>query len=210
MNKTNKELVNQLIKKDLIKSEKVKKAFLKVDRRNFLPENKKKWSYSDTPIPIGEGQTISAPHMVAIMTEELDVKETSKILEIGTGSGYQVALLGEIAEKGEIHTTEKVKSLYQKAKKKLKRYNNITIHHTDGSTGIPEVAPFDRIISTCGAPEIPKTWKKQLKETGIILTPVGRKYRQRLKKYRKKEGELIEEDLNLPCAFVPMKGKHGF
>lgn len=210
MNKTNKDLVNQLTERNLIKSKEVKQAFLKVDRKNFLPKDKEKWSYSDTPVPIGEGQTISAPHMVAIMTEELDVKQESKILEIGAGSGYQAALLGEAAEKGEIHTTEKVESLYQTAQENLKRYKNIKLYHKDGSKGIPEVAPFDRIISACGTPEIPEEWKKQLKETGIILAPVGGKYKQRLKRYRKKDGELKEKDLNLPCAFVPMKGKNGF
>lgn len=210
MNKTNKDLVNRLTERNLIESKEVKQAFLKVDRKDFLPKDKEKWSYSDTPIPIGKGQTISAPHMVAIMTEKLEVKNRSKILEIGTGSGYQAAILAEIAEKGEIHTTEKVKSLYKTTQENLKRYRNIKIYKKDGSQGIPEVAPFDRIISTCGAPEIPKPWKKQLKETGVILAPIGGKYKQRLKRYRKEEGEIKEEDLNLPCAFVPMKGKHGF
>lgn len=210
MNKTNKDLVGQLIQRNLIKSKEVKQAFLKVDRKDFLPEDKKRRSYSDTPIPIGEGQTISAPHMVAMMTEELDVKQESKILEVGTGSGYQAAILGETAKEGEIHTTEKIKPLCQTARENLKRYKNIEIHHRDGSRGIPEVAPFDRVISTCGTPEIPEAWGRQLKETGIILAPVGGKYKQRLKKYRKEEKELKEEDLNLPCAFVPMKGEYGF
>lgn len=210
MNKTNEDLVDYLVKRNLIKTEKVKQAFLKVDRRDFVGEKHRQRSYLDTPLQIGHNQTSSAPHMVAIMTEQLDVDKNSKIMEIGSGSGYQAAILGEMAENGEVHTTEIKEPLFHMAKRNLENYSNIHLHQKDGSRGIPEVSPFDRIISTCGAPEIPKEWKKQLKETGIILAPIGGKFHQRLKKYIKEEGELKEQDLNLPCAFVPMKGERGF
>jgi len=210
MPQTNEKLVEKLVEEGRIKTEEVRKAFLKTDRSRFVPEDKEKYSYIDRPLPIAGGQTISAPHMVAMMTEELDLEEDSKVMEIGTGSGYQAAILREIATKGEIHTIETVETLYNQSKEKLKDYNNIEVYKGDGSKGIPEAAPFNRIISTCGSPGIPEPWKEQLEERGIIVAPVGGQRHQTLKKYKKKNGEVKEQKVSIPCAFVPMKGEHGF
>ncbi len=210
MVQTNEEMVKKLLKEKIIKKEETEKAFLEIDRSNFIPENKKEYSYIDKPIPIGKSQTISAPHMVAIMIENLEIENNSKIMEIGTGSGYQAAIMAKIAEKGGVHSIEINKKLFRMLKEKLNQYKNIKIYKGDGSKGIPEKAPFDRIVSTCGIPRVPKTWKNQLKEKGIIIAPLGSKFHQRLMKYRKINGEIKEKDLNLPCAFVPMIGEHGF
>lgn len=210
MAKTNEELVQRLWERNLIKNERVKKAFLETDRANFTPEEYIEKAYVDSPLSIGHGQTISAPHMVAMMTESLKLKESSKVMEIGTGSGYQAAILSKITEEGSIHTIERVKELYKQAKERLENYNNIQLYRSDGSLGIAEEAPFDRIISTCGIPELPRSWENQLKADGFILAPVGGSHHQRLKRYRKEQGETVEKDLNVPCAFVPMRGEDGF
>lgn len=210
MPETNVKLVEKLVEEGIINTEKVKEAFLKIKREDFVPEKLEEYSYLDKPLSIGSGQTISAPHMVAMMTEYLKLEKNSKVMEIGTGSGYQAAIISHIIGEGKLHTIEKIEELYKQSKEKLKPYKNIKVYKGDGSLGIPQAAPFDRIISTCGAPEIPNSWGKQLKENGIIVAPVGGKRHQKLKRYEKRKGELKEEDLNTPCAFVPMKGKNGF
>ena len=205
-----KELVKMLMAEGLLKSRRVIKAFGEVPRENFLPESLKGLAYSDTPLPIPGGQTISAPHMVAVMSEYLDVKDGQKILEIGAGSGYQAAILSKMAPRGKIYTVEVVPELTEFAKKNLADYKNVHVFSGDGSIGLPEYAPYDRIIATAGCPSIPKPWMDQLKENGRIVAPVGGMYEQRLILLEKKNGKILEADLNFPCVFVPLRGLYGW
>jgi protein-L-isoaspartate(D-aspartate) O-methyltransferase len=205
-----KELVKMLMAEGLLKSRRVIKAFEEVPRENFLPESLKGLAYSDTPLPIPGGQTISAPHMVAVMSEYLDVRDGQKILEIGAGSGYQAAILSKMAPRGKIYTVEVVPELTEFAKKNLADYKNVHVFSGDGSIGLPEYAPYDRIIATAGCPSIPKPWMDQLKENGRIVAPVGGMYEQRLILLEKKNGKILEADLNFPCVFVPLRGLYGW
>jgi len=205
-----KELVKMLMAEGLLKSRRVIKAFEEVPRENFLPDSLKGLAYSDTPLPIPGGQTISAPHMVAVMSEYLEVNDGQKILEIGAGSGYQAAILSKMAPRGKIYTVEVVPELTEFAKKNLKDYKNAHVFSGDGSIGLPEYAPYDRIIATAGCPSIPKPWMDQLKENGRIVAPVGGMYEQRLILLEKKNGKILEADLNFPCVFVPLRGLYGW
>ncbi len=205
-----KELVKALKLEGLLKSGNVAKAFEEVPREDFLPDALKGLAYSDTPLPIPGGQTISAPHMVAVMSEYLGVRDGQKILEIGTGSGYQAAILSRLAPRGKIYTVEVVPELTEFAKKNLKNYNNVHVFSGDGSIGLPEYAPYDRIIATAGCPGVPKPWIDQLKEGGRIVAPVGGMYEQRLILVEKKNGKILETDLNFPCVFVPLRGLYGW
>jgi len=204
------ELVSALVSGGLLKSKRVIGAFRTVPRENFVPDGLKSLAYSDSPLPIPSGQTISAPHMVAVMTERLDVKGGQKILEIGTGSGYQAAVLSVLNQKGKIYTVEVVPELFNFARENLKSYKNVLVFSSDGSIGLPEYAPYDRIIVTAGAPNVPKAWPEQLKENGKIIAPVGGMYEQRLMLVEKKKGKITETDLNFPCVFVPLRGLYGW
>ena len=158
-------LVKNLLSFGYIKSDSVKRAMERVPREEFLPIEQKPYAYIDRPLPIGEGQTISAPHMVAIICEILSLKDEMKVLEVGTGFGYNAAVVAEIlGENGQLYSIERVESLFKIAKENLKRtgYENVKLVLGDGSLGIPEAAPFDRIYLTAAAPEIPETLKKQL------------------------------------------------
>ncbi len=210
MNEKNEDLVNYLVEREFIRSSKVEKAFLDVDRANFVPEELKNYSYTDRPLGIGEGQTISAPHMVAMQTEFLLLEKDSKVLEVGTGSGYQAAILSRVVEEGEVHTIELIKELHEKSSEKLCEYPNVFTYLGDGSRGLPSKAPFNRIVSTGGVPEVPASWVSQLSKEGVIVAPVGEKYHQRLKRYRRTGFGIDEEDLNVPCIFVPIIGKDAF
>jgi protein-L-isoaspartate(D-aspartate) O-methyltransferase len=205
-----KELVKSLVSEGLLKSRRVIKAFEQVPREQFLPDRLKGLAYSDTPLPIPGGQTISAPHMVAVMSEYLDVKANHKILEIGAGSGYQAAILSKMAPKGRVYTVEVVPELTDFAKKNLAGYRNVRVFSGDGSMGLPEYAPYDRVIATAGCPSIPTPWMGQLKENGKMVAPVGGRYEQRLILVEKKNGKNLETDLNFPCVFVPLRGLYGW
>jgi protein-L-isoaspartate(D-aspartate) O-methyltransferase len=205
-----KDLVEMLVAERLLKSRKVIRAFGDVPRENFLPDGLRGLAYSDTPLPIPGGQTISAPHMVAVMSEYLDVEANHKILEIGAGSGYQAAILSKIALRGRVYTIEVVLELTDFAKKNLAGYKNVRVFSGDGSIGLPEYAPYDRIIATAGCPSIPRPWMDQLKEGGRIVAPVGGMYEQRLILVEKKDGKILETDLNFPCVFVPLRGLYGW
>jgi len=205
-----KDLVEMLVAERLLKSRKVIRAFGDVPRENFLPERLRGLAYSDTPLPIPGGQTISAPHMVAVMSEYLDVEANHKILEIGAGSGYQAAILSKMAPRGRVYTIEVVLELTDFAKKNLAGYKNVRVFSGDGSIGLPEYAPYDRIIATAGCPSIPRSWMDQLKEGGKIVAPVGGMYEQRLILVEKKDGKILETDLNFPCVFVPLRGLYGW
>ena len=192
-----------------IKDERVLAAMRKVPRHLFMPEPVRYAAYDDMAMSIGEGQTISQPYMVAIMTEALDLTGTEKVLEIGTGSGYQAAILAELA--AEVFTVERIPILAEKAQLKLEElgYKNVHVVVGDGSLGLGGQAPFDRIIITAAAPEVPMPFVGQLKEGGVVVAPVGERYSQQLLKARKVNGRLVEE-LSILCAFVPLIGEHGW
>jgi len=207
---SNKELIEYLINNNLIRSKKVIEAFENVDRIRFIPDEFKEQAYIDNPLPIGEGQTISAPHMVAMMTENLDVNQGDKVLEVGTGSGYQAAILSRlVGENGKIITTEINPKLAVFASNNLDGLKNVTVVEWDGSKGYKKESPYDRIIVTAAAPEIPKPLIDQLKNDGKIAIPVGEKFQQTFKVIKKKNKEIISEDI-CECIFVPLTGKYGF
>ncbi len=159
-----------------ILEEKVLEAMLRVPRHKFVPKYEQRAAYIDTPLDIGHGQTISAPHMVAIMCELLELSEGQKVLEIGSGSGYHAAVMGELVGKsGHVYTVERIESLVNFAKDNLKEagYDNITVLLEDGSMGYSQYAPYDRIVVTCAAPYIPEPLLEQLKPGGILVIPVG-------------------------------------
>ena len=184
-------------------------AMKKVPRHKFMPEELESSAYEDNALPIGEGQTISQPYMVAIMTEKLGLKGREKILEIGTGSGYQAAVLAEIAKK--VYTIEYVPSLAEKAKKKFDDlgYKNIEVIVGDGTLGLPEKAPFNGIMVTAGAPSIPKTLTDQLAEGGRLVIPVGERFMQILTIVTKR-GRKLDIEESIACVFVPLVGKYGW
>ncbi|MBN2066548.1 MAG: protein-L-isoaspartate(D-aspartate) O-methyltransferase [Candidatus Thermoplasmatota archaeon] len=189
----------------------VEQAFLSVPREVFLPDALKDQAYVDTPLEIGHGQTISAPHMVAIMCEALDIHFHQTILEIGAGSGYHAAIVAHMVETtGRVYTIERHASLANQAKENLKRagVTNVLVEQGDGSEGLPQYAPYDRIYVTCASPDIPQPLIDQLVDGGKLLIPVGRMVCT-LKRIEKKGAAIAETDLG-GCAFVPLVGKHGF
>ncbi len=192
-----------------IKDERVLRAMRKVPRHLFMPESVRYSAYDDMAMEIGEGQTISQPYMVAVMTELLELKGTEKVLEIGTGSGYQAAILAELSS--EVYTIERISALADRSRETLRGlgYGNIHVVVGDGTVGLADMAPFDRIIITAAAPSIPPPLVGQLREGGIIVAPVGERYSQILLKGRKVEDHLAEE-FSTPCAFVPLIGEHGW
>jgi protein-L-isoaspartate(D-aspartate) O-methyltransferase len=178
----------------------------KVPREQFVPETMRDQSYSDGPLPIGYGQTISQPFVVAFMTEKLCLRPTDRVLEIGTGSGYQAAILAELA--AEIYTIEIVEPLGKRAAQTLQRlgYKNVQVKIGDGYQGWPEHAPFDAVIVTCAPDHVPRPLVEQTKEGGRIIIPVGPAGDQTLYLLEKKNGQL-EQRAVLPVLFVPMTGE---
>lgn len=188
-----------------IKDKKVLDALRKVPRHIFVDESYKNSAYDDRPLPIGHGQTISQPYIVALMTESLDLSGNEKVLEIGTGSGYQVAILAEISR--EVYTVEIVTSLYQKNKKLLKKYKNIKVSNHDGYLGWEKYSPYDRIIVTAAPDHIPQQFIEQLKDGGIMVIPVGpSSWNQILYKVIKKGSEIKKIHI-CDVAFVPLTRK---
>jgi protein-L-isoaspartate(D-aspartate) O-methyltransferase len=181
-------------------------AMSKVPRHEFVPPDLRHRAYDDGPLSIGYGQTISQPYIVAFMTEHLDLKPTDRVLEIGTGSGYQAAVLGELA--GEVYTIEIVDELAQRAKADLNRlgYANIQVRAGDGYRGWPEAAPFDAVIVTCAPEQVPPPLVDQLKEGGRMIIPIGPNWDQNLVLLHKQGGRL-EKRAVLPVRFVPMTGQ---
>jgi len=205
-----KKLVNNLEQVGYIKSNIVKKAFLQVPREEFVPERMKNSAYVDTPLEIGSGQTISAPHMIAIMCEELDLQSKNKVLEIGTGSGYHAAIVAKIVgDFGHVYSIERYENLADKARDNLKKtgIKNVSLEVGDGSEGLEKYQPYDRIYVTCAAPDIPEPLLDQLGDPGILLIPVGKMFCE-LKKVEKKNGKILTKNL-CGCAFVPLIGKYG-
>ena len=205
-----KNLVDYLKKQGRIQTKEIEKAFLEIPREKFIPTIFEHNAYSDVPLEIGQGQTISAPHMIAIMCEELDLKKDQKILEIGTGSGYHAAIVAKIIEpKGHVYTIERHKNLAEKAKQNLKNTNikNVTVEVGDGSKGLTKYAPYDRIYVTCAAPSIPQPLIKQLKDPGKMLIPVG--VTICILYFLEKNNGIIKKENRGSCAFVPLIGKYG-
>jgi protein-L-isoaspartate(D-aspartate) O-methyltransferase len=192
-----------------VKDERVLASMRKVPRHEFLPEAMRGMAYADNALPIGENQTMSQPYMVAFMTEQLGLTGSERVLEIGTGSGYQAAVLAELC--GKVYSVERVKVLADKARAVLDRlgYRSIAIKIYDGTYGWKEMAPFDAIIVTAGSPEIPTPLVEQLRIGGRMVIPVGERFTQRLLKVvRTSEGPLTEA--SIPCVFVPLIGAHGW
>jgi protein-L-isoaspartate(D-aspartate) O-methyltransferase len=205
-----KKLVESLKKQGIIKSKEIQNAFLEIPREKFISSIFEKHAYLDTPLEIGQGQTISAPHMIAIMCEELDLKKGQKILEIGTGLGYHAAIVAKIIEPdGCVYTIERHENLAEKAKQNLKNINikNVTVEIGDGSEGLVKYAPYDRIYVTCAAPSIPQPLIEQLKDPGKMLIPVGNTICT-LVLVEKNNGKIKKENHG-GCAFVPLIGKYG-
>ena len=188
-----------------IKDKKVLDALKKVPRDYFVDETYKSSSYEDRPLPIGSGQTISQPYIVALMTESLELTGNERVLEIGTGSGYQAALLAEIAK--EVYTVEVNTSLYEKNKELLKKYKNIKMSNHDGYLGWEEYAPYDRIIVTAAPDYIPQPFIDQLKEGGIIVIPVGPSSWNQILYKVIKHSEGIKKIALCGVAFVPLVRK---
>ena len=205
------ELVKKLKIEGRIFTKDVEKAFLEIPREEFVPVTIKDRAYIDMPLEIGNGQTISAPHMVAIMCEALDIKKGQMILEIGAGSGYHAAVVSKlVGEKGHVYTIERFLSLAENAKKNLENVGitNVTVEVGDGSMGLSKYAPYDRIYVTCAAPNVPPPLLEQLKNKGKLLIPVGR-YVCDLDLLEKKDGKIVSKNLG-GCAFVPLVGKYGY
>lgn len=196
------EMVRTQIEARGINDRRVLSAMRKVERHKFVPTALQSSAYEDTPLPIGEGQTISQPYIVALMTELLALKGNEKVLEIGTGSGYQAAILAELAES--VFTIEILPKLASRAEKLLKNlgYKNIYVKCGDGYLGLPEHAPFDAIIVTCAPPEIPQKLVEQLAEGGRMVVPVGVGH-QELKLIIKEKGKTTVKNI-APVRFVPM------
>ena len=191
-------------------SDVVLQAMTRVKRHLFVPHNLIDQAYGDYPLPIGEGQTISAPHMVAMMCDYLALKRGEKVLEIGAGSGYHAAVIAElIGEKGQIYSIERITWLAEFSTENLKNagYTNVTVIIGDGTLGLPEHAPFDKISVTCAAPDVPPPLFKQLRTGGKMVIPIG-EFRQTLYVVEKKNGEKRERKCDV--VFVPLLGKHGF
>ncbi|MEN8710972.1 MAG: protein-L-isoaspartate(D-aspartate) O-methyltransferase [Arenicellales bacterium] len=197
---------------ELNKSEldpRVMKALSRVPRHEFVPVDEKQNAYENRPLPIGHGQTISQPYIVAVMTDMLNLEPDSRVLELGTGSGYQAAILGELA--GKVYTIEIVEPLGMQAKERLQRlgYDNVTTKVGDGYYGWEEHAPFDAIIVTAAASHIPPPLIKQLKPGGRMVIPVGSRFMmQQLLVVDKREDNKIVSKQVLPVVFVPVTGKH--
>jgi protein-L-isoaspartate(D-aspartate) O-methyltransferase len=212
-------LVSRLRNNGYIKSDEMERAFRTVPREEFVHPDTRKHAYRDTPLPIGLGQTISAPHMCVIMCEALKLKPGLKILEVGAGSGYHAALCAEmVAPKtsqnpGHVYTTEIVGGLIEFAKENLKRSgydDRVTLLHTDGGIGLPEHAPFDRILVAAAAPSIPVPLIDQLAPSGIMLIPVGGKgFFQELMMVEKDEEGRVSQRRWGGVAFVPLTGEYG-
>lgn len=199
-------MVERQLKARDIKDERVLAAMGKVPREKFVPSESRAASYEDGPLPIGYGQTISQPYIVAFMTEQLRPKPSDRVLEIGTGSGYQAAILAELVS--EIYSVEIVEPLARAAEATLQHlgYKNVHVKVGDGYKGWPEAAPFDAIIVTCAPDKVPQPLVDQLKDGGRMIIPVGERFAQQLYLLEKKNGQL-KESVTLPVRFVPMAGE---
>ncbi|RKX49665.1 MAG: protein-L-isoaspartate O-methyltransferase [Thermotogae bacterium] len=207
-------LVGKLEREGIIKSEKVKRAFLRVPRYKFVPERYKEYAHVDEPLPIPAGQTISAPHMVAIMLELAELEEGMNVLEVGTGSGWNAALIYELVRR-DVYTIERIPELAEFAKRNLERAgykDKVHVLIGDGTRGFPAKAPYDRIIVTAGAPKVPKPLIEQLKVGGKILIPVGsyHLWQELLEVIKISKDNKVKIKNHGGVAFVPLIGEHGW
>ena len=202
-------MVDRQIKARGIVDPRVLAAMSKVPRHRFLPPSLWSAAYRDTPLPIGEEQTISQPYIVALMTEALELAGNERILEIGTGVGYQTAILAELGD--HVLSIERLPSLAHAAADRLRDlgYENVEALLGDGTLGLPDRAPFDRILAAGGVPRIPSVFEEQLADSGILVLPVGGRLEQDLVKVRR-IGHRFEEERLLPCRFVPLVGRYGW
>jgi protein-L-isoaspartate(D-aspartate) O-methyltransferase len=192
-----------------IHDQRVLAAMRQVPRHRFVPAADRSYAYADGPLPIGEGQTISQPYIVALMSELLLLSGNEVVLEVGTGSGYQAAVLACLAR--QVHSIERIASLAEKARQTLKEngFLNIQVHTGDGSNGLPEYAPYGGILVAASAPEVPEPLLDQLDEEARLVVPVGGRGNQILQVWQKRAGKLEHQD-NIPVAFVPLRGEHGW
>ncbi len=213
--KNRKKLVEHLVNQGYIQTEMVKKAMQAVPREEFIPLEQKPYAYLDRPLPIGEGQTISAPHMVAMICEELSLEEGMNVLEIGAGFGYNAAVVAElVGPTGHVYSMERIEKLVHIARDNLKRTGyakTVTVILGDGSLGLPDHAPFNRIYVTAAAPHIPEPLKDQLAVGGKLVIPVGSpdSYQELILIEKISENEF--KNINLGgVAFVPLIGEQGW
>ncbi len=203
-------MVREQIEARGIKDEEVLRAMRKVPRHMFVDEALQAQAYADHPLPIGHGQTISQPYVVAMMSAMLEVQPGMKVLEIGTGSGYQAAVLADMG--ADVYTVERIKALYQTARQRFNqlKYYFIKTKLDDGTAGWPEQAPFDRILVTAGGPDVPAPLMEQLDDPGMLVIPVGESKRhQQLLRAIKDSGEVKRENMG-SVAFVDLVGKFGW
>jgi protein-L-isoaspartate(D-aspartate) O-methyltransferase len=193
-----------------IRDPRVIEAMLKIPRHLFVQEALQSQAYSDSPLPIGDKQTISQPYMVAVMSELLELKGHEKVLEIGTGSGYQAAVLAMLAKK--VCTVERLRDLALQARKVLDQLHllNVNLKIGDGTVGWVEEAPFDAIIVTAGAPAVPQQLLEQLAPGGRLVIPAGDEYEQTLLRLTKKSDGTVERETILGCRFVKLIGQQGW
>jgi protein-L-isoaspartate(D-aspartate) O-methyltransferase len=203
------EMVRSQIEARGIKEPKVLSAFREVPRHLFVSEALRDQAYGDYPLPIGEQQTISQPYIVAEMTQALELDEDDRVLEIGTGSGYQAAILSQIVYR--VYSIERIRSLYLKARSLFDKlhYHNIVTKYADGTKGWQSESPFDAIVVTAGAPEIPDVLVRQLAEGGRLVVPVGNQHTQELVKIYREEKNIQQTSLG-GCRFVKLVGEHGW
>ncbi|MCO6040834.1 protein-L-isoaspartate(D-aspartate) O-methyltransferase [Thermococcus alcaliphilus] len=207
-------LVENLEREGIIKSEKVKRAFLRVPRYKFVPERYRAYAHVDEPLPIPAGQTISAPHMVAIMLELAELEEGMNVLEVGTGSGWNAALIYELVKR-DVYTIERIPELAEFARRNLERAgykDKVHVIVGDGTKGFPPKAPYDRIIVTAGAPKVPEPLIEQLKVGGKILIPVGsyHLWQELLEVIKISEDNRVKIKNHGGVAFVPLIGEYGW
>ena len=206
-------LVNGLRSRGYVTDERGLEAMERVPRHEFLPPDMRDQAYIDSPLPIGMGQTISAPHMVGIMLQALDLQPGNKVLEIGAGSGYHAALMGELVRPGGmVYTVERLEPLGRRAKETMERlgYDDVVdVVIADGSLGLPEHAPYDRITVAAAAPDVPKPLEEQLADNGRMLIPVGGQGYQDLVLVTRK-GDSLERTGLGGVVFVPLIGEHGY
>jgi protein-L-isoaspartate(D-aspartate) O-methyltransferase len=203
----------QMVKKQIvgrnIHNRRLLEVMQQVPRHLFVPEDVRHLAYRDGPLPIGDGQTISQPYIVALMTVLLKLEGDENVLEIGTGSGYQAAILSQLAKT--VHTVERHPRLATRASHTLQElgYTNVFVHQGDGSLGWPEAAPYDAIMITAAAPAVPPPLLQQLGEEGRLVLPIGNRFNQDLQRWQR-VGTRYQPESFLPVAFVPLLGVHGW
>jgi len=193
-----------------ITDERVLAAMSVVPRHRFVPDDMRKLAYADGPVRLDKGQTISQPYIVALMAQLLELEGEETVLEIGTGSGYQAAVLSMLAFR--VYSVERIPELARPASAKLREmgYDNVEVLERDGSNGLPEHAPYPAIVVTAAAPMLPEPLKEQLAPEGRLVVPVGSQEGQMLERWRKGKGGALSQERIAPVAFVPLMGEHGW